>query len=49
MTDKVVALVNETVFALVTEPSVFIKSTCGIETKFVPVIFIEVAVAGAIV
>ena len=49
MTDNVVALVNETVFALVTEPSVFIKSTCGIDTKFVPVIVTVVAVAGAMV
>ena len=37
-------------FALVTAPvEPLIKSTCGIETKFVPVIFIVVAVAGAIV
>ena len=50
MTESVVALVNETVFALVTAPvEAFIKSTCGIDTKFVPVILIVVAVAGAIV
>ena len=35
--------------AKVTEPSVLINSTIGIDTKFVPVILIVVAVAGAIV
>ena len=50
MTERAVALVNDTVFALVTAPvEPFIKSTCGIDTKLVPVIFIVVAVAGAIV
>ena len=37
-------------FALVTAPvEPLTKSTCGIDTKFVPVILIVVAVAGAIV
>ena len=37
-------------FALVTAPvDAFIKSTIGIETKLVPVIFIVVALDGAIV
>ena len=43
-------MVNETVFALVIAPvEALIKSTIGTVTKFVPVIFIVVAVAGAIV
>ena len=42
--------VNETVLAFVIAPvELLINCTCGIETKFVPVIFIVVAVAGAIV
>ena len=49
LTASDVVLVNETVLATVTEPSVLINSTIGIDTKFVPVIVISVAVAGAIV
>ena len=49
LTESVVAFVNETVLATVTEPSVLTNSTCGIDTKFVPVILSVVAVAGAIV
>ena len=50
LTESVVAFVNETVFALVTAPvEALIKSTCGIDTKFVPVMLIVVAVEGAIV
>ena len=44
-----VALVKDTEFGLVIEPSVFINSTIGTVTKFVPVMLIVVAVAGAIV
>ena len=44
------ALVNDTVLAFVIAPvELLINCTCGIETKFEPVIFIVVAVAGAIV
>ena len=43
-------MVNETVLEFVIAPvEPFINCTCGIETKFVPVIFIVVAVAGGIV
>ena len=42
-------MVNEIVLATTTEPSVLINSTWGIDTKFVPVILIVVAVSGAIV
>ena len=48
-TASVVAFVKLTVLAVVTAPVVLINSTCGIDTKFVPVILIVVAVAGAIV
>ena len=46
---SVVVFVKLTVLAVVTAPSVFINSTLGMPEKFVPVIFIVVAVAGAIV
>ena len=50
LTESVVAFVNETVLAFVIAPvEPLINCTWGIETKFVPVIFIVVAVAGAIV
>ena len=50
LTESVVALVNETVFAFVIAPvEPLTNCTCGIDTKFVPVILIVVAVAGAIV
>ena len=50
MTDSDVALVKLTVLEAVIAPvDAFINCTIGIETKLVPVIFIVVAVAGAIV
>ena len=50
LTDSWVALVKLTVFALVIAPvEALTKSTMGIATNPVPVIFIVVAVAGAMV
>ena len=50
LTASVVELVKLIVFACVIAPvSDLINSTCGILLKLVPVIFIDVAVAGAIV
>ena len=50
LTESVVALVNETVLEFVIAPvEPLTNSTVGIETKFVPVILIVVAEAGAIV